>query len=559
MATTERPLWIRNARIVDGTGAAPRDGSIAVLEGRIAAVGDSLDPSSLPSDAVEIDAAGRVVAPGFIDIHTHFDPQICWDRLATPSLEHGVTTVVMGNCSLSLAPVRAEDRRALAGMFKQIEDIPLEAFDAAVPWCWESYGDYLSFVREGLGINVAGLVGHSALRHYVMGAAAQERPASADEIEAMARVLEEAIEAGAAGLSTSYVDIDEHLRPVASRLATRDEVIALGRAMAAAGRGVIQTVPVFYLPEVQIQNIRDMAEVSRATGLLCSVAPIVHNPDNDLWRRSVELLEEENARGARVYGQSMPRRFDVNVRLSEASFLLLALPTWGAAMRLPLAERRRAFEDADRREALRNEAVLLGRFWDFLRVGATADRANAGLRGRLVKEIAAERGVTPADAMLDLACAEDLETEFQLVGMIQADPEAVAELLQHPCVHVGASDAGAHVAQFCGAGDTTDLLGRWVRELGALPLERAVHRLTGELADAFGIRERGRIAVGLAADLVVFDPATIGRGEEEFVHDVPGGGNRYLRHATGIDAVIVNGAVVWGEGRYSDARLGEIV
>lgn len=559
MATTERSLWIRNARIVDGTGAPARDGAIAIRDGRIAAVGDSLDPSLLPPDAAEIDAAGRVVSPGFIDVHTHFDPQICWDRLATPSLEHGVTTVLMGNCSLSLAPVRADDRRALAGMFKQIEDIPLETFEAAVPWCWESYGDYLGFVREGLGINVAGLVGHSALRHYVMGAAAQERAANDDEIEAMGRVLTEAIEAGAAGLSTSYVDIDEHLRPVASRLATKEEVIALGLAMAEAGRGLIQTVPVFYLPEVQIQNIRDMAEISRATGLLCSVAPIVHSPDNDLWRRSIDLLEEENARGARVFGQSMPRRFDVNIRLSEASFLLLALPTWGAAMRLPLEERRRAFADPGRREAFRNEAVLLGRFWDFLRVGATVDPANASLRGRLVKEIAAERGVAPADAMIDLACAEGLETEFQLAGMIQADPEAVGELLRHPCVHIGASDAGAHVAQFCGAGDTTDLLGRWVRERGTLSLERAVHRLTGELAEAFGIRGRGRIAEGLAADLVVFDPATVGRGEEEFVNDVPGGGNRYLRHATGIEAVIVNGALVWAGGRYTEARVGEIV
>jgi N-acyl-D-aspartate/D-glutamate deacylase len=261
---TTNSLLIRNARIVDGTGAESRDGDLAVVDGQIAAVGKDLSKSGLPAGGREIDARGQVLAPGFIDVHTHYDPQICWDRLATPSLEHGVTTVLMGNCSLSLAPVKKADRRALAGMFKQIEDIALATFDAGVPWNWETYPEYLDSIRPGLGINVAGLVGHSPLRTYVMGAAAQERAATEAEIAAMCAILQDAVRGGAAGLSTSYVDIDEQMRPVPSRWATKDEVIALGQAMRDVGRGFIQTVPVFYNPPEQLQNIHDMGEISRA-------------------------------------------------------------------------------------------------------------------------------------------------------------------------------------------------------------------------------------------------------------------------------------------------------
>lgn len=553
--TAVRSLLIRNARIVDGTGGPSQPGDVAVRDGVIAAVGRDLPAAG----ARAVDARGQVLAPGFIDVHTHFDPQICWDRLATPSLEHGVTTVLMGNCSLSLAPVRRQDQRALAGMFKQIEDIQLSSFAAGVPWTWESYPEYLACIRQGLGINVAGLVGHSALRSYVMGAAAQERAATDAETAEMCRILQEAMRGGAAGLSTSYVDIDEDMKPVPSRWATRDEVIALGRAMRAAGRGLIQTVPVFYNPPEQLQNIAEMGEISRATGLMCTIAPIVHSATSTLWKDSLDALEAEAARGAQVFGQSMPRTFDINIRLSETSFLLYALPAWAEIMRQPLPERLASFRDPARRDELRNQAVLLGPLMDILVVGRTVKPANAPLQGRPLAEIAAERAVTPVDEMLDLACDEELRTEFSIRGAIHADTDGVTAILSHPRIHVGASDAGAHVAQFCGAGDTSYFLARWVRELKAFTLERAVHRLTGELADAFGIRGRGRIVPGLAADLVLFDPDTIDRGAEDFVGDVPGGGNRYVRHATGIDLVAVNGAVVWEHGAYTSARAGEIV
>jgi len=557
MASSSSAL-IRNARIVDGTGAPARNGSVAVRDGKIVAVGD-VPAGTLPGGAREIDARGQVVAPGFIDVHTHFDPQICWDRAATPMIEHGVTTVLMGNCSLSLAPVRRSDRAHLAGMFKQIEDIPLEAFAEGVAWSWETYPQYLDHIRRDLAINVAGLVGHSALRLYVMGAEAQERAATDAEIAAMSAVLADAIRGGAAGLSTSYVDIDEDMRPVPSRFATKDEVIALGRAMKAAGRGLIQTVPVFYNPPEQLQNIRDMGEISRATGLLCSIAPIVHNAGSTLWQESLDALDEEASRGARVYGQSMPRTFDINMRLSETSLLLLALPAWNELMKKPLPERVAGFRDPSRREELRNQAMLLGPLLSVTAVGQTARPHNKPLEGRLLADLANERGVTPTDVLLDLACDEELKTEFSIRNVIHADADGVTAILSHPRIHIGASDAGAHVAQFCGAGDTGYLLARWVRDLKAFTLEQAIHRLTGQLADDFGIRGRGRIAPGLAADLVLFDPDTIDRGVEEFVNDVPGGGNRYVRHAAGIDAVIVNGTVAWEDHAYTGARVGEIV
>ena len=559
MAHVTNSILIENARLIDGTGAPEQRGAVAVVDGRITAVGPGVGPADAPESARRIDARGRVVAPGFIDVHTHFDPQLCWDRLATPALEHGVTTVLAGNCSLSLAPVRAEDRRPLACMFRQIEDIPLATFEVAVPWSWESYGEWLEFIRPGLGINVAGLVGHSPLRHFVMGAAAQERAATEDEIASMSRVLREAIRAGAAGLSTSYVDSDENMRPVASRYATRDEIIALGRAMAEEGRGLIQTVPLFFMPEAQLQNMRDMAEISRQTGLMCSVAPIVHSPYTTLAADSLKLLEEEAATGAKLFGQSMPRPFDINIRLAATSFVLYAMPAWAAIMRLPLAERLEAFGDTAQREALRNQSVLLGPAWNHLVLSRAATPAHRALEGRLLREIATERGVHPVDAWLDIACAEELQTEICLRGMIHSDPAGVAGILQHPLIHIGASDAGAHIAQFCGSGDTSWLLGHWVRELGVMSLERAVHRLTGELADAFGIRGRGRLEPGLAGDLVLFDAATIDRGDEEFVKDVPGGASRYLRHARGIDCVAVGGSVVWENGAYTEARSGTLV
>jgi N-acyl-D-amino-acid deacylase len=553
---SQADLAIRNAQIVDGTGAAAFEGDVAVSDGKIVAVG-----AFNGTAAREIDVRGHTLSPGFIDVHTHYDPQLCWDRLATPSLEHGVTTVVVGNCSLSLAPVREGGSRKLIRMFGKIEDIKEPTFDAGVPFKWESFGEYLDFIRPGLGINVGALVGHSALRYYVMGADSQERVATDAEIAAMCELMEGAMAAGAIGLSTSYVDIDENLRPVPSRLADMREKTALCKAMAKSGRGTLQTVPYFIDPEQQLKNIEELGELSLASGVFCTIAPIVYSPAApDNYKRNLAKLDEQRARGAKVFGQSMPRSFNINIRLSETSFLLYGLPSWYALMQLELPERIAGFADRGARAKLVKDAEQ--RILPLLNgsvVGEVYHPANREYQGRRLREIAEELGKPIPEVMLDIAVADDLRTEFQINNIIHGDPEVVAQILDHPSIHIGASDAGAHVSQFCGAGDTSDLLARFVRQFGKLSMERAVHRLTAEPADAWGIKNRGRIKLGALADLTVFDPKTIARGEEVFVSDLPGGGNRYIRHARGIEQVMVNGKVVVDGGKYTDARAGQII
>lgn len=549
-------LVIRNARVVDGTGAASFAADVAVKDGVIAAIGKFAGTARR-----EIDAKGHVLAPGFIDIHTHYDPQICWDRLATPSIEHGVTTVVMGNCSLSLAPVKKDGRRKLVKMFEKIEDIKEPTFDAAVSFAWESFGEYLDFIRPGLGLNVGALVGHSALRFYVMGKESQDRIATDDEIARMCALLEQAMEAGAMGLSISYVDIDEDSRPVPSRLADMREKIALCKAMAKSGRGVLQTVPYFIDIEQQLANIEELGDLSLASGVVCSIAPITYSPvAPENWKRSLAKLEEQQRRGAKVYGQSMPRSFDINMRLSETSFLLYGTPEWNALMQLPIAERIAAFADPAARPGLVEAAsARLLPLLSILRVGDTYSEDNKPFEGKFLSEAAKVLGKTLPDAMLDIAVRDQLQTEFQLKGVIHANPDEVIKILDHPLIHVGASDAGAHISQFCGAGDTSDLMERFVRKFGMMTLERAVQRVTGDLAEVWGIANRGKIREGYAADLVLFDPATIARREEEFVSDFPGEARRYICHADGIDAVIVNGEVVRENGAYTEARAGRTV
>jgi len=550
---TELDLVFRGAKVVDGTGAPGSVGDVAVAGGRIVQVGRVEGRGRR-----EVDGQRRVLSPGFIDIHTHYDPQICWDRLATPSLEHGCTTVVQGNCSLSLAPLHARDRLKLVRMFERIEDVREQVFDAAVPFTWESFPEYLDHIRPGLGINVGALVGHSALRYYVMGAASQERVATGAEVEAMCDLMRGAMQAGALGLSISHVDSDETGKPVPSRFADMREKIALARAMAESGRGMVQTVPFFVDAKRQLENIRELGDISLEAGVACSIAPIVVMPVGSLWKQSLDELERQRDRGARVYAQSMPRTFDVNVRLSETSFLLYGAPVWDRLMQTPKAERMRAFRDPATRKLLAEDPGHLPVLMQLTITRVVCDE-NRALVGRRLLDVAADRKQLLSETMLDIALADELETEFRMVGVVHADRKKVTQILKHPLVHIGASDAGAHVTQFCGAGDTTHLLGEFVREERRLSLEEAVHGLTGKLANAWGMPDRGTIEIGQAADLVLFDPELIDRGEEHFVHDFPAGAGRYLREAEGIDMVVVNGAVTVEDGEYTSARAGRIV
>ena len=546
-------LAIRNGLVVDGTGAAPERRDVFVRDGKIA--------SGVDAPERTIDASGRVVSPGFIDIHTHFDPQLCWDGLATPSLEHGVTTVVIGNCSLSLAPVKPEGTAKLISMFQVIEDIKKPTFDAAVPWCWETFPEYLDFIRGKLGVNVGALIGHSAVRAYVMGAASQERAATTQEIDAMCAIVEDAMAAGALGMSSSYLDMDEKMRPVPSRYAEIDEKLALAKAMSASGRGVWQVVPYIVDPAQLLDNIRELGDISLAAGIPCSLQPVLGSGGRALDDQ-IQALTEQHERGARVYGQTMPRTFDMNMRLSETSMLLFGYPTWKSIMDLPASERAAEFGDPAKRQALVEEMVprensIFG--IGHMRVGDVKSGENEQYQGRTITEIAETEGKQIGEVVLDLSLRDDLDTEFKLEGVVNADQEAVARLIDSPLCHFGASDAGAHITQFCGTGDTTYLLSHFVRESGTMTLERGVHRMTGEVARDWGILDRGTLEEGQAADIVIFDADRVAITKEEFVDDFPGEARRYVRRAEGFDRVLVNGEEVYGTEGYTSARPGKIV
>ena len=457
----EYDLLIKNGSVIDGTGSATKQADLGIKDGVIVSIGQ------VEGDALEtIDAKDLVVSPGFIDIHTHFDPQLCWDGHATPSIEHGITTVVTGNCSLSLAPIKGkEDADKIVSMFGVIEDIKKTTFDEAVPFSWQSFPEYLDHIRPKLGINVGALIGHSAIRLFVMGPESQEREATREEISTMCDIVREAMRAGALGISSSYVDIDENGDPVPSRFAGFDEKVALAQAMGESGRGIWQVVPYFPDMKQQLDNIRELGDISLAANVPCSLQPVLSSPTSPNAEELIEALEKEQARGARVFGQTMPRCFDLNMRLSETSMLLYALPRWKKIMDLPREQRLEQFKE--QKSELVNEmkdAKGMSGSIPFLKVGSVKSDENQRYQGQYLGAIAQEENKELGEVILDLSIRDNLDTEFQLQNVINADKQAVAKIVSHPLCHFGASDAGAHITQFCGTGDTSHLLQHYVRE-----------------------------------------------------------------------------------------------
>ncbi len=549
-------LIIRNGRIADGTGLPAYNADIAVKDGRIARIG------RIEAGATrEVDAAGRVVAPGFIDPHTHFDAQLLWDGYAKPALAHGVTTIVPGNCSLSLAPLKAKHRMKLVGMFNQIEEMPHKAFEEGVEWNWETFDEYLTRIGRDLAINVAPLVGHSVLRLWVMDDEAMHRTATAEEMAAMQELLRQCLEAGAVGLSTSFVDMDETLQPVPSRHADVTELDALAAVLSEYDR-VLQIVPEFYDADLTIARIDQLAELSLKHGIPTTFSPLFVNGDNtDAVDRVMARVDEQFARGARVWPQVQTRPIDISFSFAVPSLLFIRFPTWYRIMRFGTHDEIvAAFSDAEQREKLVQEAAALGPLWPRLVLRQVASDANQSLVGKTLGEIAELRQTTPVDAMIDLSLEEDLDAHFLSADMGHNDDDRVGALLDHPRVHVGASDGGAHILSFSTYGDTGYLFSRFVRETAALGLEAAVKKITSDTASIWGIPERGRLEQGYVADITIFDPDTIDRGPEYYVQDVPGEGSRYVRDSVGIDTVIVGGAVVWSDtAGYTDERHGALL
>ena len=545
---------VRNGFVVDGSGEAGFKGDVAVLDGKIAAVGAVNGAAKR-----EIDAQGRVVAPGFIDPHTHFDVQLLWDGAARPALEHGVTCIVPGNCSLSLAPLRASDRSKVVGMFQQIEEMPPEAFTQAFEWSWEDFAGYRDAIAKQLSINVAPLVGHSVIRLWVMGEAAQQRTATPEEVAAMQEVLRECLRAGAIGMSTSFVDLDEHGRPVPSRFADFAELDALTAVLGEFGR-MLQCVPEFYDVDITIARIDQLSELSLKHRVPTTFSPVFDNtstPDNA--PRILARVEEQFARGARVWPQMQTRPIDISFSLLRPSLFFARLPRWARVLRQPLEQRLAALRDP---ETVAKMVEDLGPDGGRRMMGGLivrgGDAAPAEWVGRTLGDLAAERGEPPALALINLSLEHGLDVAFLAADMGHEVTDRVGPMLAHPLVHIGASDGGAHIASFSTYGDTGYLFSEFVRKGAHLSLEQAVRKITADTADIWGLKDRGRLRPGLAADIVIFDPETIDRAEERPVFDMPGEGMRYVRDARGVQAVLVNGELAYADGAYTDARSGVV-
>jgi N-acyl-D-aspartate/D-glutamate deacylase len=545
-------LVIRGGTIVDGTGAPSRSGDVAVTDGRIAEVGQVTGRGR-----EEIDAAGLVVAPGFIDPHTHYDAQLTWDPLASCSSWHGITTIVTGNCGFTLAPCRPGDRLTLMRMLEYVEGMSLEAMEKGIRWEFESFAEYLDALdRRGLSVNVGAMVGHSAVRQYVMGDAAWERAASEDEIVRMAHEVRTAMAVGAVGFSstTNHNHVGAKGRPVPSRLATDEEMNRLAAAMGDSGRGVMEITIGGTRPD-RVAEVDRFVELARAARRPITPVSLRHNPER-AWEHRVILsrLEALNRDGLRIYPQvtcsPLTSTFDL-----FGAFVFFRFPVWKRVLEAPPAEWRAVLADPGFRAEFRATAGSSSLFvgdTSPLRVESVHRAEHARFVGRTVGEVAAALGKELTDAFFDLALADDLRTRFT-VAIMNTDAAAVAEIFTHPISLIGLADAGAHLTLFCEAGQTSRLLGHWVRERKALTLEEAVRRITSMPADVFGFSDRGRLRPGLAADLVVFDAETIAAGEPELIHDLPDGGPRLVQRAHGIAWSFVNGGAVIRNGKLPES------
>jgi N-acyl-D-amino-acid deacylase len=555
-------ILIKGGRIYDGSGLPSFLGDVAVKEGRIVDTGRI----NASADRV-IDADGLAVAPGFIDFHTHLDAQLLWDPLATSSCFHGVTTVIPGNCALALAPCKEQDHDTILKSFERVEAISLPALRAGVQWDWTTFPQYLDRLRGNLGVNVAALMGHCALRQFVMGAAATERAATPAEIAQMKEILKAGVRAGAIGFSTNQnpVHMFADGTPIPSRLATDEEIIELACALGEINQGAVQisrgSLGVSVPMRETVQLFEEIAGKSGRPVIWQSIAQRWDRPNE--WRDLLNLAEQSLAKGIQSYPLCNARLFNNRLTLKNAQ-VFDDLPTWKTLLFLPLEARIQAFRDPETRRKLRYEAVeetkssRFSRRWDLVYMIKAATPANQHLEKKSVAEIAKIRGQDVIDAFLDLSLEEGLDTEFQ-TSSTNGDEQAVAEIIRSPFTLVGQSDAGAHLIYDAGFGYATRLLGYWIRERNVMTLEEGVRKLTFMVASIFGLHDRGLVRRGMAADLVVFDPATIRECEPEMVQDLPANEKRLIQKALGIETTIVNGEVLVEKENHTGALPGRVL
>jgi len=551
-------LLIKNGTVVDGTGAAPRRADVAIAGGQIAEVGKVTEGAKKV-----IDASDLIVSPGFVDPHTHYDAQICWDPYITSSSWHGVTTVIMGNCGVGIAPCRPNVREIAAWDLVNVEAIPFDVLSKGVTWDWETFPQYLDAAeRRGSGINLGFMAALTPFRHYVMGKESMERAANTQETAQIKALIKEAVASGAFGFTTTAVP--QHIgykgRPIACRNASRDEFKAYGNALRELGKGAIElalTKSVSVLADEECDFLDFLLTESQRP--VTWLALLNRDDQPEACVETLRKAEPLIRRGGVPQVTCRPLVIQINLR---EPFIFANLDCWNPVFNQPAEVQKKFYREpkfrADFRESLKRPAVFSGK-WERLEVKEVRNPAMQSLVGKTVAEIAKERGKDGVDTFLDLALEDDLGIEYTM-ALFNATEERIPELIRDTRTMVGLSDGGAHVDMLCDAGYCTYLLGTWVRDRQVLSLEHAIKRITSEPADFFGIKSRGRLLPGMAADVVVFDYNTVGSNRRgEMRNDLPGGGRRLVMPARGIEHVVVNGQVLYDEGRASDTLPGQVL
>ena len=546
-------IVIRGGVVVDGTGEPGREADIAITGDRISEIGSGL------SGKVELDASGQVVAPGFIDIHTHYDAQVFWDPALTPSCYHGVTSVIAGNCGFSIAPTRPSHQDLIARTLENVEDMNVDSLAEGIPWDFETFPQYLdSISRRGIALNFGAYIGHTALRLFVIGDEAYERASTEEEVARMVEVVAEAVDAGAAGLATSFAMTHRGADglSIPSRFATRDEFESLIGVLGQKRRGVVSVAP------GEQVGIDDLYTLQPQVGVPFTYGALLTFPNGN-HVKSAARNREAWQEGIEVWPQVTPRPLTFQMVMTDP-FTLNVNPEFAALMSEDQDARLKAYDDEDWRnrtaEAFEHQKAMRPR-WETFQIAESSARPE--LVGRRLTDVADEQGVRPLDVLLDTAVADGLNTRISCI-IANDDSEGVAMLLQQDGCTLGLSDAGAHVGQLCDAPQATDFLGNWVRDRELMPMEKAVRKLSAVQADLFNLVDRGYLREGAYADVVVFDPDTVAPGPLRRIRDFPANAERLTADASvGINHVLVNGTPIRRDGEMDqsgvDAHPGDIL